>query len=126
MNNKAQLIDWQGNGVGLLTSPFLEADSDRMLETNQVHHGNLPPPAKRSEDEGESERERLLRVWRLHPDAEVDLCSEEEQGGPDDGTGLVHLTEKDGTEVDEFRFGSADEADEAVLYALRAMNPGMG
>jgi len=84
-----------------------------------------PPPAGEQHEGGESERERLLRTWRLHPDAEVDLCSEEKQGGGEDGTGVVHMTEKDGTEVDEFRFGSGEEADEAVTYALRALNPGM-
>lgn len=84
-----------------------------------------PPVAGGSEEANESERERLLRVWRLHPDALVDLFCEEEQGGPDDGAGVIRMTEEDGTEVDEFRFASGEEADEAVDYALRAMNPGV-
>jgi hypothetical protein len=83
-----------------------------------------PPEISGAGAEGESERERLLRTWRLYPEAEVDLVSPEESGGAQDGAGMVYLSEKDGTDIDEFRFGSAEEADAAVVYALRAMNPG--
>jgi hypothetical protein len=84
----------------------------------------VPPPELGSED-GENERERLLRIWRLHPEALVDLSSEEELGGPDDGIGWGRMTDTNGTDIDEFRFASGEEADDAVDFALRAMNPGI-
>ncbi len=81
------------------------------------------PPLVRDDASGGSERERLLTTWRLHPRALVDLESPEVEGGPNDGGGVVSMTDETGNEIDEFRFASADEADEAVDYALRQMNP---
>ena len=60
----------------------------------------------------------------LHPRALVDLESPAVEVGPNDGGGVVSMTDETGNEIDEFRFGSADEADEAVDYALRQLNPG--
>lgn len=99
--------------------------AETILRVEPSDGAPVVPPRLEAGEGGENERERLLRMWRLHPDAEVDLCSEEEQGGPDDGIGWVRLTGKDGTDIEEFRFASGEEADEAVLYALRAMNPGL-
>ena len=82
------------------------------------------PPPVRDDTSGGSERERLLTTWRLHPRALVDLESPAVEGGPNDGGGVVSMTDKTGNEIDEFCFGSADEADEAVDYALRQLNPG--
>lgn len=71
---------------------------------------------KNLKGDGEIERERLLRIWRLNPEAEVDLCTEADVGG-----GIVRLSDKAGNQIDEFQFGSADEADRAVDYALKEM-----
>lgn len=68
-----------------------------------------------------SARERLLQLWRLHPEAEVDLCSEEDANG-----GIVRLTDKSGDDIDEFRFASAEDADRAVDYALKEMQSQSG
>ena len=88
---------------------------------------DAPPPAPPFTTGGEgagSERERLLATWRLHPDALVDLVSPEIEGGADDGAGLVRMTNRQGNDIDEFRFANAAEADDAVDYALRQLNPG--
>lgn len=90
-----------------------------------VDSQGTPPVSPQTEGDGnESERERLLRTWRLHPTALVDLCSNEEIGGPADGAGIVTLCAPDGAEIAEFHFHDVAEADAAVDYALRAMNPG--
>ena len=71
------------------------------------------------------ERERLLEMWRLHPEGLVDLVSPEIQGGADDGAGRVELNDPTGDFIAEFFFASAEAADEAVDYALRRLNPGI-
>ena len=84
-----------------------------------------PPETKQRDSGGESERERLLATWRLHPTALVDLCSPEIAGGAEDGMGVVRMADTTGREIDEFHFATAADADEAVDYALRQINPGL-
>lgn len=75
-------------------------------------------------DGDDSERERLLAMWRLYPEALVDLIASEVDGGPDDGSGLLEMSDERGDLIEEFRFSDTEAADEAVLYALRQLTPG--
>lgn len=75
-------------------------------------------------DGGGSERERLLVMWRLYPDALVDLVATEIEGGSADGAGRLEMSDVDGNFIEEFHFSDAAAADEAVIYALRQLNPG--
>jgi len=39
------------------------------------------------------------------------------------GAGRLEMSDVDGNFIEEFRFANADAADEAVIYALRQLNP---